>query len=194
MRNSDGSISRLCPVQSYENYVNLLDKGVEYLWQRPKPKIPKSPADTWYIKKQVGHNTHEKFLSKLSEKAELSQHYTNHCICVTGVMDLRRANFTAKQVMSVSRHKSIESLAIYEKIHEDKKLMMGLCLTYSLINPHNARRVQPANIEPLQLQTPKKQIIENATTKPTEVQLYHFSLLSHPTHHLKTRSQTLTLI
>ena len=58
MRNSHGSISRLCPVQSYENYVNLLDKGVEYLWQRPKPKIPKNPADTWYIKKQVGHNTH----------------------------------------------------------------------------------------------------------------------------------------
>ena len=46
MRNSDGSISRLSPVQSYENYVNLLDKGVEYLWQRSKPKIPKSPADT----------------------------------------------------------------------------------------------------------------------------------------------------
>ena len=72
--------------------------------------------------------------------------------------------------MSVSGHKSIASLAIYEKIHENEKPMMGLCLTYSLINPHNARRVQPANIEPLQLQTPKKQMIENATTKPIEVQ------------------------
>ena len=72
-----------------------------------KNKIPKDVTSPWYVKKQVGHNTHEKFMEKLCEKAELSKHYTNHCIRVTGVTNLTRGNFTAKQVMSVSGHKSL---------------------------------------------------------------------------------------
>ena len=43
-------------------------------------------------------------------------------------------NFTAKQVMSVTDHKSINSLAIYQKVRENDKLSMGISLTYSLIN------------------------------------------------------------
>ena len=135
IKNADGSVAKLCPMRSYENYINSLDKDVDYLWQRPKPKIPKNKCDPWFVKKKVGHNTHEKFMAKLSEKACLSQHYTNHCIRVTGITNLRKANFTSKQIMAVSGHKSVESLAIYEKVHEDEKLMMGLCLTYSLLNP-----------------------------------------------------------
>ena len=84
-------------------------------------------------------------MGELSKKAELSQHYTNHCIQVSGVTNLTRANFTSKQVMSVSVHKSVESLALYQRVNEDEKMMMGLCLTYSLMNPHNTRKA----IEPV---------------------------------------------
>ena len=72
----------------------------------------------------------------------------NHCIRFSGVTNLTRANFTAKQVMSVSGHKSVESLALYQRVHEDEKMMMGLCLTYSLMNPHNARREIAEKSEP----------------------------------------------
>ena len=140
MRNEDGSVSKMCPVRSFENYMNALDKRVNFLWQRPKFKFPKNKEFPWYIIKQVGHNTHKKFMGDLSKKAELSQHYTNHCIRVSGVTNLTRANFTSKQVMSVSGHKSVESLALYQRVHEDEKMMMGLCLTYSLMNPHNAKK------------------------------------------------------
>ena len=59
--------------------------------------------------------------------------------------------------MSVSGHKSVESLAIYQWVHEDKKMMMGLCLTYSLLHPQQAKTPEiPATIQP-QLQLPAPQ-------------------------------------
>ena len=140
IKNSDRTVAKLCPVRSFENYINALDKTIDFLWQRPKNKFPKNKEFPWYITKQVGHNTHEKFMGELCKKMDLTKHYTNHCIQVSGVMNLTWVNFTAKQVMSVSGHKSVELLALYQRVHEDKKMMMGLCLTYSLMNPHNARR------------------------------------------------------
>ena len=113
LRNVDGTIAKMCPVRSFENYIEVLDKKVNFLWQKPKQKIPKQ-GSPWYIPQKVGHNTHEKFMSKLAKDAKLSQHYTNHCIRVSGVTNLSRANFSAKQVMAVSGHKSLESLAIYQ--------------------------------------------------------------------------------
>ena len=85
-------------------------------------------------------------MSILSEKALLSQKYTNHCIRVTSVTNHWRANFNAKQVMVITDHKSVESLAVYERVKEDEKLMMGMCLTYSLFNPEKAIMIQN-NIE-----------------------------------------------
>ena len=37
--------------------------------------------------------------------------------------------------MSVTGHKSVHSLSIYQKVKEDEKLMMGMSLTFSLLNP-----------------------------------------------------------
>ena len=77
-------------------------------------------------------------MSTISEKLKFETRYTNHCIRVTGITNLHRARFSAKQVMSVSGHKSVASLAIYERIQEDKKLMMGMCLSFSLLHPEDA--------------------------------------------------------
>ena len=33
MRNPDGTAAKLCPVRSFENYINALDKRVDFLWQ-----------------------------------------------------------------------------------------------------------------------------------------------------------------
>ena len=77
-------------------------------------------------------------MSKISEDLNLSKRYTNHCIRVTGVMNLTRANFTAKQVMSITGHKGVDSLAIYQRVQSDEKLSMGISLTYSLLHPEEA--------------------------------------------------------
>ena len=84
-------------------------------------------------------------MKHLSEKLKLSQIYTNHCIRVTGATNLTRANFSPKQIMSVSGHKSLESLAIYQKVANDEKMMMGMALTYSLLCPHDIAKITNTN-------------------------------------------------
>ena len=173
LKNSDGTIAKMCPVRSFENYI-VLDKKQKFLWQKPKQKIPKQGLP-WYIPQKVGHNTHEKFMSNLSKDAKLSQHYTNHCIRVSGVTNLSRANFSAKQVMAASGHKSVELLAIYQCVHEDKKMMMGLCLTYSLIQPQNVKfpEIQQSPMQQIALPspqpTPAMAMISPPMEKPKEV-------------------------
>ena len=80
-------------------------------------------------------------MRRLSENIKLSQSYTNHCIRVTGVTHLTRKNFSAKQIMSVSGHKSLDSLAIYQKVASNEKLIMGMSLTYSLMRPEEVLRL-----------------------------------------------------
>ena len=41
LRNADGTIVKMCPVRSFENYIEVLNKKVNFLWQKPKQKIPK---------------------------------------------------------------------------------------------------------------------------------------------------------
>lgn len=48
--------------------------------------------------------------------------------------------------MVVSGHKSLASLAIYERVKSDEKMMMGMSLTYSLLNPEEVSRIKAAQI------------------------------------------------
>ena len=93
----------------------------------------------------TGHNTIDKFMSRMSKLCDLADHYTNHCIRVTGANTLTRANFSQRQVMAVISHKSIQSLAIYQRVQDDEKLLMGMKLTYVLQNPEEAQQLMLAN-------------------------------------------------
>ena len=137
----DGSVHRLCPVRSFENYLNVLNPRCDALWQQPKNKIP--AEGPWYNAQPVGHNPIEKFMGRISDmmKETLSQRYTNHCIRVTGTTNLSKL-YNAKQVMSITGHKSLDSLAIYQRVRADEKMCMGLSLTYSLLKPEETRRIQ----------------------------------------------------
>ena len=73
-------------------------------------------------------------------KGEISQRYTNHCIRVTGATNLSKI-FNSKQVMSITGHKSLQSLALYQHVRSDEKMAMGLSLTYSLFQPKDAFRM-----------------------------------------------------
>ena len=46
--------------------------------------------------------------------------------------------------MSVTRHKSYQSLMIYQKVKSDEKLMMGMSLTYSLLHSNQVQMIQKA--------------------------------------------------
>lgn len=142
MLDVNGRSHRLCPVRSYENYIGHLHPEIDALWQQPLQRKPKNEEDNiWFKKENLGHNPLDSFMGKLSDKVGLSMHYTNHCIRVTGATNLSRKHYTPKQIMSVTGHKSINSLAIYQRVKEDEKLMMGMSLTYCLLNPEEVQRI-----------------------------------------------------
>ena len=71
--------------------------------------------------------------------------------------NLKRGNFSSKQVMSVSGHKSVESLAIYQRVHDDEKLMMGLCLNFCLLeDPSKLQRELQQKSPQFQIQDASK--------------------------------------
>ena len=137
----NGQPLKICPVCSFKNYVSHLNPYINAFWQRPLKNKPKS-GEIWYTAAVLGHNSIEKFMGKLSLSCDLSDYYTNHCIRVTGATNLTRNNFMAKQVMSVTGHKSIESLVIHQKVREDNKISMGISLTFSLLHPNEVHALQ----------------------------------------------------
>ena len=142
MLDDNGKSHKLCPVRCFENYITNLHPENESLWQKAAKKFSDTPGKPWYCNRTVRHNIHDNFMSLLSEDCKLSKRYTNHCIHVTGITSLKRSNFTDKQVMSITGHKSVDSLAIYQRIKSDEKLMMGMCLTLSLLRPEDASMIQ----------------------------------------------------
>lgn len=141
----DGKVHKMCPVHSYENYISKLNPKIPNLWQQPLKKCSfEDPV--WYKAVPHGNNPLDTFMSRMSEACDLSQQYTNHCVRVTRVTHLiRTGKFTPKQVMAVSSHKSIHSLSIYERVKSNEKMMMGMCLTYSLLNPEEVHRIKLAH-------------------------------------------------
>ena len=79
----------------------------------------------WYGKNHIGKNPLAKFMSEVSKNCDLSQIYTNHCIRVTGASILMRMKFSSSEIMSVTGHKSVQSLAIYQKTLDKTKKEMG---------------------------------------------------------------------
>ena len=133
--NADGTVNRLCPVRSYENYLGHLNEKCNSLWQTPNDAAFQKGFQVWYKNKRIGEHTLGSFMTELSKHITLQKKYTNHCLRVTGTTNLTRCNFTSKQIMSVTGHKSLQSLSMYQRVKADEKMMMGMSLAYSLFNP-----------------------------------------------------------
>ena len=144
--------SKFCPVESFREYLNHLNPNNDNLWQTP---INKPKTSVWYADSPVGDHTLVEFMKNLSGKAKLSRVYTNHDIRVTGLSVLGRTNFSDKQIMSLSGHKSGDSLKIYQKVSGNEKFMMGYTLGYALMSPNDIP-IGPINRNLLPL-TPKQQ-------------------------------------
>ena len=132
-----GHENKLCPVTSYLTYLYSLSKESESLWQTPKfTCFPEDPRNrTYYGPLDVGHNTHEKFVSRIAKNCGLEEFkYTNHNLRVTAITTLTRDNFSNKQIMSITGHKPSSSLETYQRVSSSEKIAMGKSLGSSLIN------------------------------------------------------------
>ena len=124
--------SKYCPVQSFLKYLSKLHPRSDALWQHPRSADKVQDADIWYKGTYLGENPHATFMSRMSHEAELSMVYTNHSIRATGITFLKHNHYTEKQIMAISGHKTVNSLAIYQKVSADEKRSMGLSMSYYL--------------------------------------------------------------
>ena len=122
----------MCPFQSFKKYIEHLNPENKYMWQKPLEHPHPSRPDIWYSRQHIGKNPLAAFMSNVSKQCGLSQRYTNHSIRVTGCTVLTRCNFSHSEIMAVSGHKSIQSLAVYQKTKEKQKLQMGKALLQSM--------------------------------------------------------------
>ena len=132
---SNGQPHKNCPVASFKLYVDHLHEACKFLWQTPNPAAFHKGNHVWYKNSRIGEATLGAFMSSLSNSTGLSYRYTNHCVRVTGATNLTRANFTANQIMSVTGHKSVNSLAMYQRVNSNEKMMMGMSLAFNLFRP-----------------------------------------------------------
>ena len=120
-----------CPVASFEKMLGLLHPQCDSLWQRPRDFF-RTEDTTWFYNQPVGANALGIFMKRLSVTHKLSQVYSNHSIRVTGATLLSRQQYGSKQIMSVTGHKSVSSLAVYQRVSDTEKLHMGLSLNAAL--------------------------------------------------------------
>ena len=147
----------MCPVLSFKLYMGKLSDDCDRLWQRPKTSSLISDT-TWYTAVPVGEKKLSGFMTRIVKSLNLPVKYTNHSIRATGATLLSRANFNNAQIMSVTGHKSVSSLAVYQRVGSDEKMDMGDALARSLSTKSTAlvkaapstRRLLPSSTLPQQ--------------------------------------------
>ncbi|CAC5386053.1 unnamed protein product [Mytilus coruscus] len=109
-----------CPVRSFIKYTTKLNKNCEYFFQRQKTTM--NDDSVWYDASPLGHNNLGGMMPALCEKAGLVKRYTNHSLRATTVHVLNEADFAGRHIMSVTGHKSENSLKTYTGFTSDRTL------------------------------------------------------------------------
>ena len=113
------------PVINFENYISKLNPDCDRLWQYPKDSyMYMSTDECWFQKKPIGRYSLSQFMPKLNQQIGLSTIYTNHYVRATGATILGW-NFSMAQIMSVTGHKSVSSCAVYQRVSNNEKQVMG---------------------------------------------------------------------
>ena len=89
----------------------------------------------WYTKTPVGKNKLATFMTNICKQAGLSKTYSNHSIRATSITVLDTNDFSSRDIMSVSGHRSESSLKSYTgKVGTKRKQDMSRALSTALIN------------------------------------------------------------
>ena len=112
---------KYCPVCTFKMYLSHLHPNNLHLWQTVNIHNIHYPHDEiWYTMGHLGKNPLSTFMLDLSKKIGLSKIDTNHSFRVTGASLLKRCKFSLKEIMLVTGHKSLQSLTIYQRVHDEK--------------------------------------------------------------------------
>lgn len=118
-------------------YLSKLNTRCEFFFQRPKTSI--TDECTWYDAVPIGHNVIGSMFPAICEKAGIDKRYTNHSLRATAVHVLDEAEFAGRHIMSITGHKSENSLKTYTGYTSDKALQkMSNVLSDSLRSDNNS--------------------------------------------------------
>ena len=140
-----------CPVKNFMTYLSKLHPRCDFLWQHSKKVEDIKDSDVWYRPSKIGPNPLSTFMSRISHEADLSKVYTNHSIRSTATTFLGRANFSPKQIMSVTGHRSLNSLAVYQKVSQNEKIAMGIAMNLYLQSDHQPAIQNASALRPIAL-------------------------------------------
>ncbi|VDI28096.1 Hypothetical predicted protein [Mytilus galloprovincialis] len=82
------------------------------LLQRPKDEFDED-GNSWFQNKPLGKNTLGDMMTSISKAASLSKVYSNHCIRATCITLLNEAGFEGRHIITISGHRSEESIKSY---------------------------------------------------------------------------------
>ena len=153
----------LDPVKSFELYISKLHPNCNDFFQLPKA----DPSDEiWYYGRPVGANKIGTFMQEISKASGLSRIYTNHCVRATAVTVLCNAGVEENDVICVSGHKNVQSLAPYrQSVSDSKRKSMSNCLASF---GRSSSEGNKENVPPLPV---------NVTTTTTQAQQWEASVL-----------------
>ena len=112
--------SPLCPVEAYNKYLSVLHPEICELWQKPNHHW-KGPECFWYCRAPMGRKMLDTMLKRMSEEAQLSKLYTNHCLRATASKGLSDAGNERSDICVVTGHASVSSLDPYINRPSDAK-------------------------------------------------------------------------
>ena len=102
----------LCPVALFIKYLGKLNPNYDVMWQKPRDSYDVNDS-CWYKKKSLGTNVLAVMMTQISESANLSEKYTNHCVRATCITVLNESGFAARQIVTVSGHRNEQSVQTY---------------------------------------------------------------------------------
>jgi hypothetical protein len=105
----------LCPIESLKKYKSKLNGKCPSFFQRPRQLglLDPEKESVWYENKCLGIHKIESMMKAISQEAELSQIYTNHCLRATTSTILAHAGVDTRNICSVTGHKNHQSLESY---------------------------------------------------------------------------------
>ena len=102
--------SRRCPVEILKTYLSHLNPNIDALFQRPKSEVSMKfnlkVHNVWYDSCNVGHNTLENMLRRMTERADIKPYITNHSLRASTITLLSAYNFGTRRIKAITDHKS----------------------------------------------------------------------------------------
>lgn len=93
-------------------YISKLNPNCEAFYQYPRRKW--SPESLiWFENRPLGVNKLGCMMKEISQEAQLSQLYTNHCVRATAITLWSDAGLSNRHIMAISGHRNEQSLKSY---------------------------------------------------------------------------------